>query len=285
MLAAQYGTGNGFEDFDNTNNKLYLTLVAENQLHNQMSFDTSVGDKNRDENDNDLLIQLKNSVSPNEYVVIDFYDRKFNTSKDTYYQEGVKAGGTALPWTGDDIGNYSLKLQNEQDTLIILPHGGDRATLTYGSGRSVSSVEVCHPKDTVYVTLFLGTEEASTTVDAEITKDDEGKTKTVGCCEYLVKEFGVSTSSTPGVSVSVNPIVGNLVVSEIAADTTKNLVVIGGPAVNSMTTVTADEISAATGKYVVKLNGKKVIVAGWEAAETIDAGNALIAWLQANAHA
>jgi len=137
----------------------------------------------------------------------------------------------------------------------------------------------------VYATMFLGTDEASTTVDAEITKDDEGKTKTVGCCEYLVKEFGVTTSGTPGMSVSVNPIVGNLVVSEIAADTTKNLVVVGGPSVNSLSTVTADEIAAATGKYIVKKDGSKVIVAGWESAETIDAGNALIAWIQANAHA
>jgi len=283
LLSAQFGTSTGFEDFDNTNNKMYLTVVAENQTARGES---TPGDKNRDDNADDLLLQLKNSAANPEYVVVDFYDRRFNTSQDTYYREGVKAGGNALPWTIDNVTDgYSIKLQNEQDTLIILPQGGDKVTVTYGSARSINSIEVCHPKDSVYVTLFLGTDEASTTVDAEITKDDEGKTKTVGCCEYLVKEFGVSTSSTPSMSVSVNPIVGNLVVSEVAADTTKNLIVVGGPAVNSMTTVTADEIGAATGKYIVKKDGKKVIVAGWESTETIDAGNALVAWIQANAHA
>jgi hypothetical protein len=284
LLDAQYTTA--FEDFDNTNNKMYLSVVLENQSAKQTSFGTFSGDKNRDADNDDLLIRLKNSATNPEYVVIDFYDRKFNTSKDTYYTEGVKAGGNDLPWTTDTVASdYSIKLQNEQDTLIILPEGGDRATLTYGSARSLSSVEVCHPKDSVYVTLFLGTDESTTTVDAEITKEDEGLTKTVGCCEYLVKEFGVTTTETPSMSVSVNPIVGNLVVSEIAADTTKNLVVVGGPSVNGMSSVTADEIGAATGKYIVKKDGNKVIVAGWESAETIDAGNALIAWLQANAHA
>jgi hypothetical protein len=73
-------------------------------------------------------------------------------------------------------------------------------------------------------------------------------------------------------------------VPEIAANTSKNLVVVGGPAVNGLSGVTKDEIQAATGQYVVKKDGNKVYVAGWTAADTVDAGNALIAWLNENVH-
>ena len=76
----------------------------------------------------------------------------------------------------------------------------------------------------------------------------------------------------------------NLVVPEISADTSNNLIVVGGPAVNGMTTVTAEEIAAASQKYIVKKDGKKLIVAGWTAADTVDAGNALVDWLKANVH-
>ena len=101
-----------------------------------------------------------------------------------------------------------------------------------------------------------------------------------------MKEFGVSGSGATAATkeTTVNPIVGNLVVAESGANVNKNLVIVGGPAVNGMTTVTADEIAAASQKYIVKKDGKKLIVAGWTAADTVDAGNALVSWLKANAH-
>jgi hypothetical protein len=132
--------------------------------------------------------------------------------------------------------------------------------------------------------LFIGTSEQATTIDTTITKADEGSEKTVGCCTYLVKEFGVSTTGASATTVAVNPIVGSLVVPEIAANAQKNLIVVGGPAVNGLSSLNKDEIQAATGQYVVKKDGNKVYVAGWTAADTVDAGNALIAWLQENAH-
>jgi len=240
-------------------------------------------------NKDDRLIQFKNT--DNEYVVVDFYDRQFNDSKDTYYSEGVWSSGLALnlatPWTQPAAGSstdYSFKWDNEQDTVVITPEGGTTATVDYGGAREVQAVTICQPQKLVYATLFVGTSEAATTIDTTITKADEGTEKTVGCCTYLVKEFGVSTTGASATSVAVNPIVGNLVVPEIAANTSKNLVVVGGPAVNGLSGVTKDEIQAATGQYVVKKDGNKVYVAGWTAADTVDAGNALIAWLNENVH-
>ena len=166
----------------------------------------------------------------------------------------------------------------------MVPQGGTTGTIDYGGAREVEALTVCQPQDIVYATLFIGTAEQATTIDTTITKADEGTEKTVGCCTYLVKEFGVTTTGASATSVVVNPIVGNPVVPEIAANPAKNLVVVGGPAVNGLSGVTKDEIQAASGQYVVKKDGNKVYIAGWTAADTLDAVNAWIAWLQDNIH-
>jgi len=263
---------------------LAMTVVNENGTTPTTGYDLN---KDRRTNGDDRLIQFKNTDS--EYVVIDFYDRNFNDSSDTYYSEGVWTSGNALSssqtWTNPMSSyDYARKWENEQDTVAITPEGGTTATIDYGGAREINAVTICQPQKLVYATVFLGTNEEATTIDTTITKADEGTEKTVGCCTYLVKQFGVETSGVSASSVVVNPIVGSLVVPEIAADATKNLVVVGGPAVNGLSGVTAAEIQAATGQYVVKKDGNKVYVAGWTAADTVDAGNALIAWLQANAH-
>ena len=253
------------------------------------SVDAVITDYNKDRRNNvdDVLIQFENTNG--EYMVIDFYDRSFNDSKDTYYSEGLWTSGNEIqsgPWNtpGDGGVEYSHKWDNEQDTVAIMPAGGTTATIDYGGARQVEAVTICQPRDQVAATLFIGTSEQATTIDTTITKADEGTEKTVGCCTYLVKEFGVTTSGASASSVAVNPIVGNLVVPEIAANTAKNLIVVGGPAVNGLSGVAKEEIQAATGQYVVKKDGNKVYVAGWTAADTVDAGNALIAWLQDNVH-
>jgi hypothetical protein len=179
------------------------------------------------------------------------------------------------------------KLSDEDDTMLILPDGGDRITVDYGSNRMVDAVTVCHPKDEVYGTAFIGTGEQETVLEAVITKDDEGKEQTVGCCTYTVKSFEVTATATSQTvtETTVNALSGGLVVPEVGADLSKNLIIVGGPAVNTMSTVTAAELAAASDRYIVKKDGSKVIVAGYDAADTVAAGNALIAWLQANVHA
>jgi hypothetical protein len=280
IFSGSAGTS-ALEKFELGDNKLYMTVVNENGTYDL--------NKDRRSNLNDRLIQFRNVED--EYTVVDFYDRNFNDSSDTYYSEGVFTSGNALntatAWTAPVTApatDYAKKWDNEQDTVAITPQGGTTATIDYGGAREIQAVTVCQPQDVVYATVFIGTNEQSTTIDTTITKADEGTEKTVGCCTYLVKEFGVATSGGSASSVMVNPIVGNLVVPEIAADSTKNLVVVGGPAVNGLSGLTKDEIQAATGQYVVKKDGNKIYVAGWTAADTVDAGNALISWLQANVH-
>jgi hypothetical protein len=279
--------GNDITKFQLDDATLSLDLVGEQyalsgNINQGLTNGSGGGDYNidRDKDIDDVLIRLVNQEG--EYIVVDFYDRDFNDSVDTYYSEGVWAGGNNLPWSATT--DYSVKFDDEEDTLLITPQGGTRATIDWGGSREVDKVTVCQPQDVVYSTIFLGTEETTTTIDAIITKADEGTEKTVGCCSYLVKEFGVQAESVEAETVSINPIVGNLVVPEIAADTTKNLIVVGGPSVQGLCGLTKDEIQAASGQYVVKKDGKKVYVAGWTAADTVDAGNALIAWLQANVH-
>jgi hypothetical protein len=265
---------------------LAVSMVNEPDAYSSSSINAGITtahqDLNNDRkgNSDDVLIQVLNQEG--EYIVIDFYDRSFNDSVDTYYGQSVLASGYSAPW--NDSTRRQINFQNEEDTLLITPQGGTRATVDWGGSREVDKVTLCQPQDVVYSTIFLGTDETTTTIDAIITKADEGTEKTVGCCSYLVKEFGVEAESVEASTVSINPLVGNLVVPEIAADTTKNLVIVGGPAVNGLSGLSKDEIQAASGQYVVKKDGSKVYVAGWTAADTVDAGNALIAWLQANVH-
>lgn len=272
--------GAWLEKFEMDDNRMYVRVRNEAADLND----------DRDSDADDRLIVLKNGED--EYVVVDFYDRDFNDSAQTYYSENVLVtGANAITQTLTNPADgpaattdWAYRFQDDEDTVAITPQGGTVATIDYGSSREIESVTVCQPQDIVYATLFIGTSEQATTIDATITKEDEGTEKTVGCCSYLVKEFGVTTSGVSAESVVVNPIVGNLVVPEIAANTTSNLIVVGGPAVNGLCGLTKDEIQAASGQYVVKKDGSKIYVAGWTAADTVDAGNALIAWLQDNVH-
>ncbi len=233
---------------------------------------------------NDVLLIFQNADG--EYYIVDFYDRDYDRYLDTDYQNNVLAADTYPANSSDalaasEIGAY---LNDDRDTTLWLPEGGDWLEADYGGDYEIESVEICHPTEQVDATFFIGTSQEETLLESIITEADVGTEKTAGCCTFLVKEFGVEGQVTGDVEmVTVNP-VGSLVVSETAADTTKNLVIVGGPSVNGMTTATADEINAASQHYIVKLDGKKLVVAGWTAQDTVDAGNALISWLQDNVH-
>jgi hypothetical protein len=176
------------------------------------------------------------------------------------------------------------EITDEQDTLLITPLGGDRYTVDWGVDNQVQGVTLCHPTKEVDSTYFLGTEEGTSVKDDTITETDVGKEVTAGCCTFKVKEFTMNQTATTYTQTSANKIIGQMVVSEAASDLSKNLIIVGGPAVNGMCTVTRDEINAAADKYVVKKDGNLLIVAGWEADDTAAAGNAVVAWLNANVH-
>ncbi|MBM3308962.1 MAG: S-layer protein [Candidatus Altiarchaeales archaeon] len=271
------GTFGAFSKFDDSGNTLTMRIVNENGTF----------DMNKDGNSNDRLIVLSNEQG--EYAVVDLYDRSYNSSSSSTakYKEGAVSTDRWSNTAGVPTANISAKLDDEDDTLLVLPDGGTEVTLDYGSNTQVNSFQVCHPVEEVKATAFIGTSEDEIMLEAVITKDDEGKEQTVGCCTYTVKEFAVSAAE---VSETVNEITpsdvnGGLVVSDVEADLSKNLIIVGGPAVNSLSTTNAAELEEADDQYIVRKDGSKLIVAGYDAKNTVAAGNALIAWLRENAHA
>jgi len=264
--------------FDLNGNDLSLQVVNEDGTTDQN--DQGFSALHIDTDDTLLLLTNKDG----EKVVIDMYDRDYNDSTDIYYDETIAGDRTTLPWNVT-TGAPTIRLNRDTDTILILPQGGTRVNVDWGADYRIDSVEILHPQETVYATYFVGTSEETTILESVITEADVGATKTAGCCTFTVEEFGVTGSAQASVTeVEMQDTPSNLVVPEITADTTKNLVIVGGPAVNGMSTVTAEQIAGASEKFIVKKDGRKVIVAGYTASDTVEAGNALIDWLKANAH-
>lgn len=275
--------GTALSDFEANGNSMWMKIVAENGTSSGDLNDYGLASASQDTDD--ILVVVYNEDS--EYTTIDLYDRNYNSSSDVYYDQSIAVGVYDV---GDGPFNASRdivkRLNDDKDTMLVLPEGGDQIIVDYGGDFELEGVEIVHYQDNCDATVFVGTSQEATLLESTITEADVGTTKVAGCCTFEVKDFSVSGAGATAATTdtTVNPIVGNLVVPESGANVNKNLVVVGGPAVNGMTTVTADEIASASQKYIVKKSGKKLVVAGWTAADTVDAGNALINWLKANVH-
>lgn len=171
----------------------------------------------------------------------------------------------------------------------------------------ITSVTVTVPENELRPTLFFGTEETQNSTSVTITEAQEGTVVNIGGVDVTVEDFGVSVSgggtgvgtggdisvqcpavsgTCPAVSVETQAPAGigyNLVVLDNAVDASKNLVLIGGPAVNALTEglVAASDVCPDSAK--IQLVGSKLVVAGCEAKDTMAAAQALITWLKANA--
>ena len=246
-------------------------------------------DLNNDVNSDDLLVIKK---AGSEYVVIDMTDRSYNGGSAPYtYKNSVKLYSNWNSTNGTVNQNSYLiskaTLDEDVDTLLITPTKvNNQITADWGIDYRLDEVKICHPQDYVYSTYFIGTSEEESTLDTAVTKDDVGTSVTAGCCTFTVSAFNVTVAGTETsyTESTVNKIVGHLVVPEVGADTTKNLIIVGGPVVNGMCTVTKEDIEAETDKFIVKRDGNLLIVAGYEAEDTLAAGDALIDWLYANVH-
>jgi len=268
-----YGTGNTtIKDGEGVN----ATADAYNET----------ADLNNDKNSDDLLVHVDNGRG--EKIVIDMTDRSYNGNSAPYtYKNSL---GLYSDWNSSNGSinkkNNIITLDEDVDTLLITPLGGDEFRIDWGIDYRLDQVDLCHPQDYVYSTYFIGTSEEESVIESAITKDDVGKSVTAGCCTFTVSAFNVTVpeTTTEYTETTVNKIVGHLVVPEVGADTTKNLIIVGGPAVNGMCTVTKEEIEAQPDKFIVKRDGNLLIVAGYEAEDTLAAGDALIDWLYQNIH-
>ncbi|MBN2250648.1 MAG: S-layer protein [Candidatus Altiarchaeota archaeon] len=270
-----------FDDFEVDGYELEMSVIVEDGLADDPDSENYVAadDVNDDGDDDDTIVVFETDDGD---VYIDLTDRDYDDDLDSSYSTSVALYDVA--------GDLVLEMDEDTDTLLITPEGGDQFTIDWGTDDRVDAVDLCHPEDDVDSTYFIGTVEEETVAESTITKADEGKEVSAGCCTFTVSKFevtaGEATTDATATAV-VNPITGDIVVPEIAVsgDTSSNLVIVGGPAVNTMCTVTADEISAASDKFVVRKDGNMVIVAGWNADDTVAAGNELIKWLKANVHA
>ena len=274
-----------FDDFQVNGYNLGFKVVNEGDLTsdpNFVSYNVSK-DINKDGDDDDTLFVFQ--VADGN-VVADMSDRMYNKDIDSDFRTDIylRTNEVLTRDTSD------IEIHEDTDTMLMVPNGGDTFTLDWGTDNRLDSLVLAHPQEKVDSTYFIGTVEEQTTAESTITKADEGKDVSAGCCTFTVSKFDVNvgnvTSGGSSTTAVVNA-VGNMVVPEVAADSTKSLILVGGPAVNAMTApiVTADDISAAPDKFIVKKSGNMVVVAGWTADDTVAAGNALINWLKANVHA
>ena len=240
-------------------------------------------------NDDDLLVIFKSHDEADEYTVIDLTDRGYDEGHIWKYSNGIGLYadfGTTSTQSNED--NKIVYVDEDVDTLLIAPFSGDEYSIDWGVDNKIDSVTLCHPQKNVDATYFLGIGEEATYVEDIITKDDEGKEITAGCCTFKVKEFSVTVAGAEDqeyTTATVNKIIGHLVVPEVSADTSKNLIIVGGAAVNGMCTVTEEDVAEQADKFIVKKDGNLLIVAGYEYEETLAAGDALIDWLNENVHA
>ncbi|PKP56474.1 MAG: hypothetical protein CVT89_06145 [Candidatus Altiarchaeales archaeon HGW-Altiarchaeales-2] len=232
-----------------------------------------------------------------DMMYIDFYDTGRFARGMGDYRTSVKITGTdttlvtlsgLMCFNTTGLG-FAGALNCWEDTKLWSPRGADMITVTnYGSDRQVKAVEICHPTKKAYITYFLGKEKTESETMTTIIAEDVGKLKQTGCCEAIVKSFGLSAgnaASATGTCQNMKP-VGTIVVTNATANTNNNLIVIGKPSVNPLSTgVTDEEIHNDPEKYVIKLvNNHTLVVAGWEGNDTIAAANKVIEWLLANAH-
>jgi len=103
-----------------------------------------------------------------------------------------------------------------------------------------------------------------------------------GACELTGLDGVMASPSTAAVVSEINTATMPMVVLDSQAGA-GNLIVVGGPAVNTQAKAMAAASAITPGSEpVVKVEGNKILVAGWSAADTQAAANALINWLNQN---
>ncbi len=133
------------------------------------------------------------------------------------------------------------------------------------------------------ITLDLGVGQSGT-IDtgyvATVSGIDASATGAAGACALSGDDALSASQSSAAVVAELNTRTTPLVVLDRDASSAEPLIVVGGPAVNSLA---GAGLPASPGQEaVVKVDGFKIFVAGYSAGDTADAGNELIKWLGQN---
>jgi hypothetical protein len=150
-------------------------------------------------NDDDLLVIFE---SGDEYVVLDTTDRG--------YDEGVAWGhdnGIGLYYSGfrpDTVKNENNKIvyiDEDVDTLLITPLGGSEYIMDWGVDERWDTLSLCHPKDVVNATYFIGLRPIRTTfrVANDQVEMTANQTEIVN-----LSEIGVTLEIVTGANVNAN---------------------------------------------------------------------------------
>ncbi len=218
----------------------------------------------------------------------------------------ITNAGTACSFADNDC--EDIATGEEDGTLVSLSGAtvvidGTEIEEPENSGNDtqvLSQITMTVPEPEMRPTIFFGVQSALNTSSLTITEADEGTVVDIGGVDVTVEDFGVSVTggglvvgnattvecpsvTCPDVQVETstpNDLDYNLVVVEGEQSAGKNLVLIGGPSVNSLTKdlVSVDDLCPSS--EVVKLSGTKLVVAGCEAGDTKEAAEALMNWLK-----
>lgn len=185
-----------FDDFDVDGYELEMFVRQESGVLTAADLYTSfVSTYTDDDDDVDDTLIVFNTADGD--VVIDMTDRDFNGNTDSDYSTSLFMYQAA----GDDI-----VLDNDEDMLLITPEGGDEFTIEWGSDGKIEAVELCHPKDDVDVTYFIGTVEEETFVDDgdEIEDGDANGDGVVNVFDITKIERAVAGIDSPSSGADAN---------------------------------------------------------------------------------
>ncbi len=245
-----------------------------------------------------------------QYIVSPHIANFWNSEVFVEYNNGCPGNGSCeLKRQCEDIATGE-----EDGTLIslsgaVIEVDGSEVEEPEDSGNEediVTGLRVTIPEDEMRPTIFFGLQSALNTTTKTITKSMEGQVVNIGGVDVTVEEFGVTASVSGGGIVGGQPtqvtcssvqascpaltaessvpvaIGYKLVVVEGAQDGSKNLILVGGPSVNSLTKDLTTSSDLCKGAVVKLVASNKLLVAGCEAADTMAAANDLAAWIKAN---
>lgn len=246
-----------------------------------VTFDTGVYTKNAG-NNSIGYVQVKVQEVLNESLAGTAYSGYWNATYDATNHEFRNSHGSS---DSDKLSNYvsnegSVGDKSNLEAGFVSSRGSKLATSPSSSG---FTIEYAKKLGRAVFALSKSTSTVTTASGASVvTADSTGEVEIGGGYKVKVgQSSGAKVEQTQ--VVALNPSSSPLVVLDSQASETQPLIVVGGPFVNTVAQgMTASADLKQNGDAVVKVEGTKMLVAGWSAADTTDAANALISWLSSN---